>query len=96
MLGDFLRITRIANDKKITDVSDETGISKSYLTEIEKDIKIPSNDILQKICDNYNIDMNILLSFVKYSDDANLNYKQILLLVLEYYEYKRDNNSIIR
>ena len=55
MLGEFLRIARIANDKKIIDVAEETGISKSYLTEIEKGIKKPSDDILQKICTNYNI-----------------------------------------
>lgn len=92
MLGEFLRIARIANDKKIIDVAEETGISKSYLTEIEKGIKKPSDDILQKICINYNIESHLLLTFAKYSEDANLNYRQILLLILEYYEYEKINN----
>ena len=36
MLVEVLRIARIANDMTITDVSNKTGVSKSYITEIEK------------------------------------------------------------
>ncbi len=40
MVGKVLRIARIANDTTITDTSKKTGVSKSYITEIEKEKNI--------------------------------------------------------
>lgn len=40
-IGEVLRLLRIANDLSITALSERTGISKSYITEIEKGKKNP-------------------------------------------------------
>lgn len=96
MLGETLKIIRIANDKKITQISLETGISKSYLTEIERGIKKPSLEILKKLCTNYNIPFDKLIAFNKFSEDANLNYLQTLLMILEYYEYENSKKDKLK
>lgn len=96
MLGETLRIIRIANDKKITQISLETGISKNYLSEIERGIKNPSLEILKKLCTNYNISFDKLIAFNKFSEDTNLNYSQTLLMILEYYEYEDNKKNKLK
>ena len=47
MIGEVVRVTRRAkNDMTINDLSKKSQVSKSYITEIEKGKKTPSNDIL--------------------------------------------------
>ena len=44
MIGEVVRVTRIANDFTIKDLSEKSQVSKSYINEIEKGKKTPSND----------------------------------------------------
>ena len=47
MIGEVVRVTRRdKNDMTINDLSKKSQVSKSYITEIEKGKKTPSNDIL--------------------------------------------------
>ena len=45
-VGEILRLLRISYDPSITILSEKTKISKSYITEIEKGIKTPSEKII--------------------------------------------------
>ena len=36
MIGEVVRVTRVANDMTINDLSKKSQVSKSYITEIEK------------------------------------------------------------
>lgn len=89
MLGEVLRIARIANDMTITDVSTKTGVSISYITEIEKGKKNPKNDILVRLLQEYQIDLEEFERIDKYHDSL-LNtkeklkiYRIILLKILQ-------------
>lgn len=89
MLGEVLRIARIANDMTITDVSTKTGVSISYITEIEKGKKNPKNDILVRLLQEYQIDLEEFKRIDKYHDNL-LNtkeklqiYRIILLTILQ-------------
>lgn len=54
-VGEILRLLRISYDLSITTLSEKTKISKSYITEIEKGIKTPS----EKIIKNYSVGLEI-------------------------------------
>lgn len=54
-VGEILRLLRISYDLSITTLSEKTKISKSYITEIEKGIKTPS----EKIIKNYGVGLEI-------------------------------------
>ena len=47
-IGEVLRLLRISFDLTISELSQRTSISKSYITEIEKGVKNPSAKILEK------------------------------------------------
>lgn len=89
MLGEVLRIARIANDMTITDVSNKTGVSKSYITEIEKWKKNPKTDILVRLLQEYQIDLEEFEKINKYHDNQldkkeKLQiYRIILLKILQ-------------
>ena len=68
MVGKVLRIARIANDMTITDTSKKTGVSKSYITEIEKGKKHPKYNILMKLLHEYQIDLEEFEKIDKYYD----------------------------
>ena len=95
MLGEVLRIARIANDMTITDTSTKSGVSKSYITEIEKGKKHPTSKVLTKLLQEYQIDMEEFEKFDKYYDslldkkEKLQVYRIILLKILQNSEEKQ-------
>ena len=69
MIGEVLRVSRIANDMSIKEVSQKAQLSVSYITELEKNKrKNPSTDFLKKICDAYNLRVSEFLTLNDYHD----------------------------
>ena len=92
MVGELLRVSRIANDMTIKEASQKSGVSVSFITEIEKQKrKNISVDILGKLCDAYNIKMSDFFVLDEYHNSiidqkTKLEvYKLMLLEVLKYY-----------
>lgn len=50
-----LRCARQRARKNLTDVSQDTGISVSFLSDIERGRTMPSLETLMKLCDYYNL-----------------------------------------
>lgn len=94
MIGEVVRVTRIANDFTTKDLSEKSQASKSYINEIEKGKKTPSNDILNKLSEGFNLDVENLLELNEYHDSLigkkeKLEiYRMLLLKTLETYEEK--------
>ena len=94
MIGEVVRVTRIANDFTTKDLSEKSQVSKSYINEIEKEKKTPSNDILNKLSEGFNLDVENLLELNEYHDSLigkkeKLEiYRMLLLKTLETYEEK--------
>ncbi len=94
MIGEVVRVTRIANDFTTKDLSEKSQVSKSYINEIEKGKKTPSNDILNKLSEGFNLDVENLLELNEYHDSLigkkeKLEiYRMLLLKTLETYEEK--------
>lgn len=94
MIGEVVRVTRIANDFTTKDLSEKSQVSKSYINEIEKGKKTPSNDILNKLSEGFNLDIEDLLLLDEYHNSLigkkeKLEiYRMLLLKTLETYEEK--------
>lgn len=92
MLGEVIRIIKIANDMDSSVLSKKSTISKSYITEIEQGKKIPSEKTLIRLCQAFNIDIQDLQDFDKIHNTLLANkeelyaYRTLLMCVLSYYE----------
>lgn len=63
MLNEALRLIRVFHDIKQTEAAEKLGISKSYLSEIEKGHKEPTLDLLRKYERVFNIPMSSIMFF---------------------------------
>ena len=95
MIGEVLRCVRIANDMSIREASVNSGVSASYISELEKRKRgKPSIEILNKICDVYDMRVSEFLEFDGFHDsligkkDKLEIYKLLLLEILKSYEEK--------
>ena len=101
MVGEVLRISRIANDMSIKEVSKKANISVGYLTDLEKQRRNnPSIEILKKICVVYNLKLS---QFYMLDDYHNALigvrkeleiYRLILIEILKIYE-KNNNTKVL-
>lgn len=95
MIGEVLRVVRIANDMSIKDVSKNSSVSVSYLTDLEKNKKSnPSISTLEKICVAHNLNVSDLFELDEYHESIvglkeKLKIYQLLLIkILELYNTK--------
>lgn len=63
MLNEALRLIRVFHDMTQSEAAKNIGISKSYLSEIEKGPKEPSLDILRRYESTFNIPLSSILFF---------------------------------
>jgi len=95
MISEVLRVVRIANDMSIKEVSNNSNVSVSYISEIEKNKhNNPSIYTLEKICMAYNLKVSDLLSLDEYHESIiglkeQLKIYQLLLIkTLDLYNEK--------
>lgn len=63
MLNEALRLIRVYHDMKQNEAADKLGISKSYLSEIEKGHKEPSLDLLRRYENTFDIPTSSIMFF---------------------------------
>lgn len=90
MLGNILRLIRIANDHSIKKVAEKTGVSSAYVCEIEKGKKTPSLKILKKYAKVYGIKVSKIITLAELQETNNLSNNQILIFILEFYVNGKD------
>lgn len=79
-----LRLLRIANDLSIKELSDKSGISVSYITDIEKGVKSkPSIEIIEKYSKALDVSKSTIMFFEEEYSSKNCNYQTMLLGMLE-------------
>lgn len=83
-IGQTIRIFRIANDYTISKLSKLSGISKSYLSELENETKgkKPSKATLETLEKVLNCPKGSILKYHKLSEEKNLDFKHTLYHVL--------------
>ena len=68
--GDYLRSLRERQKMSLRDVAAKTGVSVSYITQIEnRRRKAPGPDVLKKLAPAYNVPVRDLLKAAGYMDD---------------------------
>ena len=88
MIGEILRIIRIANeDMSLKEVSNKIGISIPYVCKIEKGNSKLSLKNLNKYSQVFNIPKSKIFQW----DEEHEDYKHTLIKVLNYY-LNEDNN----
>ncbi len=75
MLGEALRLIRVYNDLKQNEMADRIGVSKSYLSEIEKGQKSPTLEIVQKYSREFSIPVSSIMFFAEEIPHAKLGEK---------------------
>ena len=82
-IGEVLRLLRISYDLSISELSQKTKISKSYITEIEKGEKNPSDKILKNYSDGLEIPEETLKYLLKNYSKKHLSYQKLLIEILK-------------
>jgi len=71
MLFEALRLIRVFHDLKQVELADKLGISKSYLSEIERGKKVASIELIEKYSTLFNIPSSSILFF---SENIDSNF----------------------
>jgi transcriptional regulator with XRE-family HTH domain len=61
-LGEFLRDSRVARDRSLRDVAKHLGISPSYLSDIENDRRVPSEQVMTSLASTLQLDLDELMT----------------------------------
>ena len=93
MLGLVLKLTRIANNITTKSVADKSGISSTFICDIENSRKKVSLENLKAIVKVYDIPLSKILFFEEKATEKQMNYQQILKMILEYYVYEKNNEN---
>lgn len=73
MIGQNISSIRKQRGYTLSELSERTGISKSYLSNIERNLKQnPSIHVIEKIAEVLNVDLKLLL---KITEDTGTNYQ---------------------
>jgi transcriptional regulator with XRE-family HTH domain len=71
MLNEALRLIRVFHDLNKTQAADRVGLSKSYVTELERGDKKVTIDVLEKYSDAFAIPLSSLIFFAEQIDSKS-------------------------
>jgi transcriptional regulator with XRE-family HTH domain len=76
-LGEIIRETRVDQKRGLRDLARSLAITPSYLSDIEYDRRIPSEDVLQKIADLLGLKFDDLMALAgRFGDDAERHLRR--------------------
>ncbi len=75
MLNEALRLVRVFHDLNKSEVAARVGLSKSYITELERNDKKVTLEVLQKYAGAFNIPVSSLMFFAEHAGDATTSEK---------------------
>jgi transcriptional regulator with XRE-family HTH domain len=63
MIGETIRLIRVYNDKKLTEVARELDVSPGYLSEIENEKKRPTLEFIERYAKHFDVRPSAILFF---------------------------------
>lgn len=75
MINEALRLIRVYHDMKQTEAAEKLGISKSYISEIEKGTKTPTLDLIMKYAQAFDVPSSSIIFFSESLDNGK-TYEQ--------------------
>ena len=73
MLSEALRLLRVYHDMKQVELCDALGLSKSYISELEKGNRTPSIDVIQKYADFFKVPASSIMFFAEQLEEPDGN-----------------------
>ena len=93
-LGQRLRLIRKENQLTLKKLSQLSGLSVPYLSDMERSVVNPSVDTLQKVAEAYNISVKDLISGVKgLGESSSTDYPEGFQSFLKKYETQYEIND---
>src|SRR5579859_2716572 len=76
-LGDLLRDARVAADLSLRDLAKKLGITPSYISDIENNRRVPSEDVLRQLAETFDLKFDELMALAgRVGDDAERYLRQ--------------------
>jgi transcriptional regulator with XRE-family HTH domain len=76
-LGEHLRQARLDKDLGLRELAKELGITPSYLSDIESDRRVPSEDVLRVMSERLDLDFDELMArAARFGEDAERYLKR--------------------
>lgn len=75
MLNEALRLVRVFHDLNKTQAAERVGLSKSYITELERGDKKVTLEVLQKYATGFNVPLSSLMFFAEQAADGSSGEK---------------------
>jgi len=69
-MNNALRLIRVYHDMNQNDAAERVGLSKSYVSELEKGHKKVTLEVLEKYAKGFNLPVSSLMLFAERSDDS--------------------------
>lgn len=82
-IGKVLKCLRVIQDMSISKTAKELSLSKAYIGELERGLRNPSMNTLQKYSKYFNIPSSVLFYFNEEASKNKLSYQKLLLIILE-------------
>lgn len=75
MLNEALRLIRVFHDLKQFELAEKLGVSKSYISEIEKGTKTPSLELVEKYSNFFKLPVSAIMFFAEELPSARTGEK---------------------
>lgn len=83
MLNRALKLLRTYHQMKQIDLAKRLGISNSYLSEIEKGIKMPAVDLLEKYAEIFKMPVSSILLFSERMTDSSKTSEKLRVVAAD-------------
>lgn len=75
MLNEALRLVRVFHDLNKTQTADRVGLSKSYITELERGDKKVTMEVLEKYANGFSVPLSSLMFFAEQAGNPSATEK---------------------
>ena len=75
MINEALRLIRVFHDLKQVELATRLGVSKSHISEIEKGVKKPSLELIEKYASEFRLPVSSIMFFAEGLPDARVGSK---------------------
>lgn len=72
MIGEALRLLRVYNDVKLTELAKELDVSAGFLSEVETDKRRPNLELIEKYANRFNVRPSAIMFFGEELDGSTL------------------------
>lgn len=93
-IGTILKISRITNDLRVSEVSKIIKISPSYICDIERGRRNPSLRTLEKLSNVYKIPVSEFYRVKEKADEEKWDYKKVFYEIIKsYFKHNPEEES---